>query len=209
VCFPQKQPDSKHWQSRTRYERPGSNNWQWKCYNLTVKIVKIIIVLLLIATLVGLCREAPSVDRFEVDGIKIADDFESILSARGKADEVTQTLQGLGYTARIYNGCRLAIYGHTTIIIKEESVVGIQGKVMSFDSEALCSAGDSLSDAVERVAEMLGEPAETVGPSSFPPFETSTSWEVESFRWEILSVDEAVTEVRLLSDPRAARDRAG
>lgn len=91
-------------------------------------------------------------------------------------------------------------YGSTTIILKDESVVvGIQGKVVSLDSEALCSQGDSLSEAVERLAGRLGEPTETIGPSSFPPFETSTSWEVESARWELISVDEVVTEVRLFS----------
>lgn len=72
---------------------------------------------------------------------------------------------------------------------------------MSLDSEVLCSEGDSLSDAVERLARMLGEPTETVGPSSFPPFETSTSWEVESGRWELISVEEVVTEVRLFWHP--------
>lgn len=63
--------------------------------------MKQIIVLLLVATLVGLCREVPAVERFEVDGIRIGEDLESIVSERGEAEEVTQTLEGLGYTAAI------------------------------------------------------------------------------------------------------------
>jgi hypothetical protein len=163
-----------------------------------VRKLKMIMVLFLVGTLSGLCREASTLKRFEVDGISLGDGFERIVSTRGEADEVTPTLEGLGYTASIYNGCRLAVYSETTIILREESVVGVQGRVLRLDSEVLCSKGDSLSNAVERLAGMLGEPTETVGPSSFPPFETSTSWERESVRWELISVDEIVTEVRLL-----------
>lgn len=159
---------------------------------------KLTLFLLLAITGFLLCLGAAELhpESFEIDGFKLNGSFRDAQSNNGAPDQMTAELDGLGYKASAYNGCKLAVYGNTNVVVSEDLIVGIQGKRLRFSTENLLGKGDKLSDSLDSLNRIFGQPKEQTGPSSFPPFEVFTVWETDNLRIELISIDNVVSEVQ-------------